>query len=204
MDFRKSLLMGTLACALAVFGVITYLREQTPVQIEATNLPTLGNKEAPVEVVLIEDFQCKNCKAFAKKLLAPLIQDYVEEGKVRFVLLPISFLPGSQVVANAILEVFHQNPSQCFLYLQDVLNQEDVKIDDLLRFAKRREGIDVEKLQTCIDLGCHRKELEQNFQHAQEIMGEQLRTPTLYINGAFGSTYSFEAVKYQIERILKP
>lgn len=206
MDKNKALLFATIIAAFAVFSTATLIqivRRASPIAIQTQGFPSIGKAAAPVEVVLIEDFQCKNCRSFSKKVLPKLQSKYVKEGKVRFVLVPVSFLTGSQAIANAVLEVYHQNPRQFFPYLKDVLIHEgEVKVSDLLRLANRVQGIDMEKLRSCIENGCHNQELEKNLGWAQRVMGSQFRTPALYVNGAAGSTYSFEAIQYQIDLIL--
>lgn len=203
MELRKALLAGTLALALSVFAVAVTIQtasRSTSISLQTEGFPMMGKSAAPVEVVLIEDFQCKNCRAFSKKILPKLQKEYVKEGKVRFTLVPVSFLSGSQSIANALMEVFHQNPSLFFTYLKEVLGFEgDIKIEDLLRIARRLNGVDLEKLEKCIRNQCHNRELQKNLSWALGVMGNQFRTPAIYINGAAGSTYSFEALQYQID-----
>lgn len=206
MEPKKALLTATLSVTLSVFCIVTLVqiwKSHSVISLETKGFPTVGERSAPVEVVLIEDFQCKNCRIFSQKVLPKLQKQYVSGGKVRFTLVPVSFLAGSQTIANALLEVYSQNPRHFFSYLKDILNQdEEIKASDLMRLAKRIKGINLERLQACIENGCHNKELERNLSWAQEIMGSQFRTPALYVNGAVGSTYSFEAIQYQIDLIL--
>lgn len=206
MERKKALLIGTLALAISIFSIAAVaqnLMRNTPVDIKTAGFPTAGRPSAPVEVVLIEDFQCKNCRSFTQKILPKLQKKYVKEGKIRFTLVPVSFLSGSQSIANALMEVYHQNPSQFFSYLKEILNHEgELSASDLSRLARRLNGIDLEKLEKCIQNQCHSQELHNNLIWAQGIMGSQFRTPALYVNGAAGSTFSFEAIQYQIDLLL--
>lgn len=203
MELKKKLLVGTLALAFSVFAIAATLQvvgRSRPLSLQTAGFPMMGKSAAPVEVVLIEDFQCKNCRAFSQKILPKLQKEYVKSGKVRFTLVPVSFLSGSQSIANALMEVFHQNKSLFFPYLKEVLNFEgDLKIEDLIRIARRLNGIDLERLEKCIRNQCHNHELQKNLSWALGVMGNQFRTPAIYINGAVGSTYSFEALQYQID-----
>jgi protein-disulfide isomerase len=207
MEGRKTLVWTTLATALLVFtGAVIHrmTQKETPLIIQTENFPSFGKSSAEVQVVLIEDFQCKNCRAFSKKVIPKLQAHYIKPGKVRFTLIPVSFLAGSQQVANAALEVYHQAPDQFFSYLNDLLGHEgELKRADLVRLARRIARIDLEKFQNCIEKGCHNQELEKNLDWARQRMGSQFRTPALFINGSAGSTYSFEAIQYQIEQIIE-
>jgi protein-disulfide isomerase len=204
---RKGLVVFTLMIAAIAFSGAVYFSRPSPpskASFHIEGVPMMGQAKAPIEVILIEDFQCRNCREFSQKIIPKLQAEYVRSGKVRFVLVPVSFLAGSQLVANATLEVFKQNPGQFFSYLKEILHYDgDIKTSDLIRLARRVGGIDLAKLQTCIEQGCHQQELAKNLAWAQGIMGAQFRTPALYINGAVGSTYSFEAIQYQIDQILR-
>lgn len=203
---KKTLIFSTIAAALVIFGlavVCHYSKPPVAVHVKATAFPTMGPASAPIEIVLIEDFQCRTCREFSQKIIPKIQAEYIQSGRARFVLVPVSFLSGSQMIANAALEVYKQSADRFFPYLKEILGYEGVvKKEDLLKIAQRVGGINVERLSACIDNGCHNRELDKNLNWAREIMGAQFRTPALYINGAPGSTYSFEAIQYQINHTL--
>ncbi|OGN56762.1 MAG: hypothetical protein A3D96_01760 [Chlamydiae bacterium RIFCSPHIGHO2_12_FULL_44_59] len=205
MEGKKSLALATFATIFFVFflaSAIHFAQPQRRLQLQSHFL-SFGNANAPVEVVLIEDFQCTNCRIFSKKLIPQLQKGFIDSGQVRLMIVPVAFLRGSQMVGNAACEIYRQNTQNFFPYLYSILEMEgEPKPADLLRFARRLRGIDLDKLQECIDRGCHSEELHKNLDWAQQFMGAQFRTPALYVNGDAGSTYSFEAVKHQIELIL--
>ncbi len=203
MEARTKLFISTLAATLLIFSaaVVSQTFKKSSSFVGRTiGFPSIGKTSAPIEVVLIEDFQCKNCRAFSKQIIPKIQEKYIKAGKVRFTLVPVSFLSGSQAIANAALEVHQQNPSKFFPFLKALLHHEgEIKSADLVRLARRMGGVDLAKLERCIENGCHNQELAKNLQWATAIMGSQFRTPALYINGEPGSTFSFEAVQYQIE-----
>jgi protein-disulfide isomerase len=205
---RSKLVFGSLALALIVFaGAIFSQMLQPGLPIYTASVKAkLSMGEAPLEIVLIEDFQCRNCMAFSQKAIPQIQKEYVKNGKVKFTLIPVSFLPGSQAVGNAILEVQRQAPSQVFAYLEKVLRQyeaDDLRPIDLVQIAGRLEGVDLAALQEAIVEERHTRALEKNFQWAKGVMGGRFRTPALYINGAPGSTFSYEAIQEQIEQVLR-
>jgi protein-disulfide isomerase len=204
MDEKKKLGFITLGIARLIFFVARLADVGGgSLSLNTRGFPSMGKGSAPIEVVLIEDFQCKNCLALSKKIIPKLQESYIRLGKVKFTLVPVSFLKGSQLVANAALEVKKQAPAQFFPFLSALFEYEgEVKREDILRMARRLHGVNLVKLERCMDLKCHSKELEQNLNWARNLMGARFRTPALYINGAVGSTYSYEAIEYQIEHIL--
>lgn len=204
MEAKKTLIWGTLAAALLILGGAVVFRENPkPLVVkESEGFLTMGKQGAPVEIVLIEDFQCRNCRVFSQKVLPKIRDEYVKTGKARFTLVPVSFLTGSHTIANAVLEVYRQKPAFFYEYLNEVLSHEsEVQVSDLVRIARRMGGINLAKLQQCVEMGCHKEELEENLKWARKVMGAQFKTPSLYINGDPGSTYSFEAIQYQINHV---
>jgi hypothetical protein len=204
----KTLIFGSLAAALAVFSaaIFSLSREKVnPVEAKQAKIAlSMGKQNSNLEIVLIEDFQCRNCMAFSQQVIPKIKDEYIKTGKAKFTLIPVSFLVGSQGIANAVMEVHRQAPDKVFSYLEAVLDHYeagDLKTADLVRLARRMGGIDLARLQHCIEMKCHRKELEENLDWARGIMGSRFRTPALYINGAPGSTFSFEAIQYQIDQL---
>lgn len=59
--------------------------EPSPVNISGA--PVLGKADAPVTLVEFTDYQCPFCKRHATGTLPQIIKDYVDTGKVKYVLL---------------------------------------------------------------------------------------------------------------------
>lgn len=205
MESKKLLVFSTLALSLFLFcGAATYelSRKTIPVVVGPKRGMTIGKPSAPLEIVLIEDFRCKKCRAFSEKIIPKIESVYVKPGKARLILIPISFLAGSQAISNAALEVYAQDPAKLLPFLKEISTlQGEIKKMDLVKMARRVGGIDLDRLIDCVEKGCHNQELGTNLDWARELMGLQFRTPALYINGAPGSTFSFEAIQYQIEQM---
>lgn len=206
---KQHLILATLGLSLAAFGsVIAWQSQQkTPkFQVNETIASLSMGRKAPIEIVLIEDFQCRNCMAFSHQVLPRIRSQYVEQGKASFTLIPVGFLAGNQTIANAVLEVKRQAPERLFSFLETVLDEYeggDLRPQDVIRLARRMGGIDLARLQRCMEQQCHKEELTRNLQWAQKLMGAKFKTPALYINGESGSTYSFEAIEYQIGEMNK-
>lgn len=206
MKRKKALVLVTVAAALCIFTAATVYQKMPrpmPVATSTDGFLSIGKSTAPVEIILIEDFRCRNCLKFSRNIIPKIQGEYVKNGRARFTLVPVSFLKGSQAMANATLEVYQQHSDRFLPYLQEILNENrELNMEDLVKIARRVGGIDLAKLQNCIEKGCHNKELESNLNWARNFMGLNFRTPALYINGAPGSTFSFEAIRYQVNQIL--
>lgn len=63
----------------------------------------LGNPDAPVTLVDYSDFSCPHCRDFAP-VVHGLIDDYVRDGKLRIVYVPVSFInPASEPASAAMI-----------------------------------------------------------------------------------------------------
>ena len=56
-----------------------------PVKISADNDPVIGNPDAPITIIEFSDFQCPFCARFHTQTLPLIIEEYIEQGKVKLV-----------------------------------------------------------------------------------------------------------------------
>lgn len=162
--------------------------------------PTVGNPSASVQLVLFEDLRCRNCRAFTQRISPKIEERYLHSGKVSYTIVPVAFLSGSKPLANAALEIYAQAPDRFLSYLQALATHPD---KDPLELATHLGGIDLERFSSCMKRGCHYAQIDKNLKWAEEWMGDDFGTPTLYVNGVAVSTSSFESVERVIERALK-
>jgi protein-disulfide isomerase len=208
MKQRKTLILATLVLAFSLFlgaALLQTLRKPSTEALEQAGVTRIGNPSAPVEVIVIEDLLCKNCRQFSLEILPKIQSEFVEKGKVRITLVPVAFLKGSKIVANAAMQVYRSHPDKFFSFVQEAIKNSQegaVKPTEIIRIATRIGGIDLEKLQLSMDRGIFNKVLDQNLEWARNLMGPAFRTPAIYINGAPGSTFSYLAVRDQIVQTL--
>ena len=75
----------TLLEALATRNVRKSPPHFKPADIAIDGSPVLGNADAPVTIVEFTDYQCPYCRRHANGTFAQIKKDYVETGKVRYV-----------------------------------------------------------------------------------------------------------------------
>jgi protein-disulfide isomerase len=56
-----------------------------PVDASIEGSPVMGNADAPVTMIEFTDFQCPFCRRYSNGTFPQIIKDYVETGKVRYV-----------------------------------------------------------------------------------------------------------------------
>ena len=83
MNMKKTLVLSTAAIGLAVllFGAVyESFQDSKPIVLETVGFPSIGNRTAKVEVVVIEDFLCSNCKEFTQHVFPQIQTRYIEPG----------------------------------------------------------------------------------------------------------------------------
>ena len=56
-----------------------------PVKISEDNDPIIGNPDAPITIIEFSDFQCPFCARFHVQTLPLLLEEYIDQGKVKLV-----------------------------------------------------------------------------------------------------------------------
>lgn len=205
MELRKILVLVTLFFGMSwmfALGIYHAVTLPTPVVIDTTNQPSIGEKEAPVEFVLFEDFQCYSCQLFSQTIFPLIKLYYVDSGKARFVQIPLAFMKNSKILGNAALAVNEISPDKYFEFADKIFKMNDPSPEKLLTIAKEVGGIDLDDLEKAMESRAFYDQLDQNETMAEDIMGNSFATPSLYIDGIKTSTKSFEAIEARFERIV--
>lgn len=169
----------------AIGGAATQGSPPSPSDL-AGDAPFLGSPKAPVTVVEFADFQCPFCGRFFQTVEAPLIDQYVKTGKVRFVYRNFAFLgPESGDAAAAAACAGEQGK---FWEYHDYLfghqqgeNEGAFAKANLKKFARAVAGIDGAKFDPCLDQGRY-----MNAVTADTAAGKTYGvtgTPATFING---------------------
>lgn len=130
----------------------------TPTSVQVKLLeadPVKGDPKAKVTVTEFADFQCPFCGRFHTDAYLPIVKDYVDTGKVKFVYKQLAILgKESTDAANASLCAKEQNKFwEYFDYLythQQGENQGAFSPDNLKKFAAEL-GLNISQFNTCLD-----------------------------------------------------
>lgn len=162
-----------------------------------------GLDTAPVTIIEYSDFQCGACGIFAKSM-EPLLDEYIEAGKVRFVYKDFAFLgPESQWAAEAAKCAAEQN--RFWEYHDKLFGSQGLVTfskPNLKRFA-RELGLNTQAFEECLDSGRYAEAVRQETKEG-EARGVN-STPTFFINGRElkGVPRSFAVLRNIIEEELK-
>ncbi len=213
----RILIWVTLVTLLVVVALTLQLHKKAPppaIPIEVHG-PTIGYEHATVHVVLFEEPKCVNCEKFNDLIFPKLKQEYIDTNKVKYTLVPLSFIHGSMPAAVALLCVYNENPLYpnaplFFEYLDYMYEQKPDEHADwatlptLLSFAKGTSpAINPKQLATCIEKETYRVRIEKNNAYARKLMGGVIGTPALYVNGIPVQDLSYSAIKGLIDHELE-
>lgn len=156
-------------------------RPPTPKTASAAtkNRPTLGNPNAKITVVEFTDYQCPFCYRFEKTTFKQLKKNYIDNGKVRWVVLdmPLSFHKDAMLASLAAHCAAEQDK---FWELRELLfqNQKKLKPEHIASYAKQ-VNLETEAFNQCINSNRYDEDIKRDIAQAekQRISG----TPTFVI-----------------------
>ena len=170
----------------------------------------LGDANAVVTVVEFTDYQCPYCRRFMQNTYPRLKKEYIDTGKVRWVVrdLPLGFHKQARLAATAVHCAGAQNKLWEF---RDLLyhNQTELMPKHLEQYAAQ-VGIDTAAFNRCLNSDSYQAEIDKDAEAAakEQITG----TPTFVIGKLNNNTVSGKRVvgaqsyvifRNEIERLLK-
>jgi protein-disulfide isomerase len=152
---------------------------------EIGNAVVLGDKDAPVTLVVFGDFQCSYCVKFFNDAEQLIRKNYVDSGKVKMVHKDLSFL-GQASVDAAMAAKCSKDQSKYWEY-HDALYETSGEGGSLNRatFEKIASnlGMNAKKFLDCYDSKKYADEIREDSEEASRVM-PQISTPTIFVNGA--------------------
>ncbi len=198
------LVIGTLIAAVLIALAIFAVRGQSSgaagtdqtVTFDLASLPYAGQEDAPVSVVIVEDFKCPVCKRFEEEIAPELSTKYVDSGKAKVYSLVWPFLAetvglsvdDSKLAAQAARCVYAQGGNSAFNAFKAILfrAQGDERTvwatkERLKELATNVEGLNQARFATCLDNDETAAQVEAGEQQAERAGVNH--TPTVYVNG---------------------
>ncbi|MBS2025862.1 MAG: thioredoxin domain-containing protein, partial [Deltaproteobacteria bacterium] len=149
-----------------------------PVKVDVGNSPVLGDKNAPVTIVVWSDFQCPYCGR-AEPTLAQIRQEYGKKVKFVWKNQPLSFHPNAMPAAEAAMAASDQGK---FWEFHDKLfaNQQSLSPDFYEKVAGE-VGLDISKWKATMASGKYKPAIQADMQQGSAVGAGG--TPTFFING---------------------
>lgn len=154
--------------------------EEQRINIAVGDDPTLGSPQAPITIIEFSDFECAFCAEFATNT-KPLLDEYIENGTVRFVFkdFPLSIHAKAPQLAKAAGCAQEQDK---FWEYHDLLyeNMDEHELSHLDSYANQT-GLNMTEFETCFRSDVRSNEVENDLMQGREF-GVQ-GTPTFFFNG---------------------
>jgi protein-disulfide isomerase len=148
---------------------------------DLSNEPFLGDEDAPVEIIIFDDFQCPFCARFEVQSFKQIKEYYIDTGKVKFIYMhfPLGFHPLAGPAAEA-TECANDQGKFWELHGKIFANQGSINKENLVKWAEEI-GLNMEDFNTCFESGKYteRVKAEMEIGRLAGIQG----TPSFLING---------------------
>ena len=167
--------------------------------------PTLGDPDAPVKMILFENFLCGHCKAFEEDAFAQLKRDYIDTGKVEAYYVNLAWGETDAFDAGLAGEcAYRQNEAAFWPYKTALFRAQGAEgetwatVDTLVRVAEENvPELDAADLRTCITEKRYENEVERDLELA-DYVGVQ-GTPSIVVGDEGFQNPSFAALGAAID-----
>lgn len=165
--------------------------------IETKGQPMLGQEDAPVTLVVFEDFSCSHCRHFNEDELPKIEREFIDTGKAKLYFVNFAFLgANSRAAALASECVYKQSPAGFWDYEKILMRSQGKDIYDtesLVELASTYvSGIDSAALSQCIEKEETADVLDADIAMARAVGVDS--TPVVVVNGTFAQNYSYDIV----------
>lgn len=212
--FQLSLIVTLTPCFLFSHSTDVVQNQLSNKELNQMGRPTIGSENSKVHVIVFEEPKCPNCKVYSTLIFPLLKKNYIDKNQVRYTFVPISFIPGSITAAEAWLCIFEQdstpNKERFNKFIETTFsNQPSEEIDwandrTLIELAKEANlQIDLVQIENCLKKHTYRALIEKNTDYGMELMGGDLDTPTVLINGKPVTQITYQEISRAIDKELK-
>ena len=180
---------------------------QVPALTEAggyEDQPTLGDEDAPVKIILFENFLCEHCKAFEEDAFTSLKREYIDTGKVQAFYVNLAW--GEEDAFNAGLAgecAYRQDEAAFWPYKTALFRAQGgegetwATVETLVRVAEESvPELDGADLRACITEKRYQSEVERDIELG-DYVGVQ-GTPSIIVNDEGFQNPSFQTLRTAI------
>ncbi len=147
-----------------------------PMKISADNDPVIGNPDAPITIIEFTDFQCPFCARFHTQTLPLILEEYIDQGKVKLVVrdFPIQSIHPNAVPASVASECANEQGKakemhDMLFYNQNQWSKQETA-DALSMFSQFATEIqlDQETFDSCLISGKYIEEIEKDLNDGRD------------------------------------
>jgi protein-disulfide isomerase len=187
---RRVLILATLVVAALALAAVFVLpgvgggASAETSQFALDQQPRKGSADAPIDVVVFEDFLCPHCATFAETVAPRIERDYVDAGQVAYYVKNFVVIgPESERIAS-VAECVADQGHDAYWAFEQVAYRSQAGLDRATAIDLARQyvpGLDGDALDTCLAEGRGLEAVRADVARAQAL---GLRgTPTVFVDG---------------------
>lgn len=206
MNPQRLTLVTVVVAVLVVAGILIVPRLGTPeaADLDVAGQPAIGAADAPVTMVVFEDFRCPGCQAFELNVMPGIRRDYVDDGRVRVVYMNLPVLgPASEYVAR-VGECVYAQSNDAFWEMKTPLYRAQTELADERRALELAltyaPGVDAAQVDACMADPVSLEAVRADSATAAAL--ELRSTPSVVVNGVAVASPSADAVRAAIDAAL--
>jgi len=149
--------------------------------VDVGGLPYQGKADAPVTMLEFSDYQCPYCASFARKVMPTLKKEYIDTGKLKYVLREF---PAEKIHANAMnasMAALCAGDQDKYWEMHTLMfeNQGQLGVEYLKKFGETI-GLDKDSFNECLDSKKYLDQISEGFASSRKKFGISV-TPTLIL-----------------------
>lgn len=193
----------TAAILLAAAAIVTTLWLTRPREIPLTGMPsfdgqpTLGSPDAPVTLILLENFMCEHCKAFEADVFPAIKRDFIDTGQVQARYVNLAWGEEAATLSGLAGECAYQQNNNAFWDYKTKLYETQRQWQtaaELSEVAGGVAGLNADALESCISERQTQSDVENDLNLANTLGVSG--TPSVIVGNQ-----GFEAPDYETLRI---
>lgn len=183
-------------------------RQSVELPVAAKGGLAFGDPGAATTIVMFTDIECPFCKRFHQDTYPSLKKDYIDTGKVRFVIrhFPLVFHPYADRAARAVVCARAESDEKARSLYELLIAVEKFETGSI-KAAAKKAGLDTDDLQTCMESWNSRETVDKDAEigFAAKVSG----TPSFLIIGPTGVTkavtgaYPFDTFEKALKDVQK-
>lgn len=142
-------------------------------KIDTDDQPKLGSDDAPVKMVIYEDFQCPFCERFENGAMPQVVNNYVEPGDVQVIWkdFPLQRIhPWATSAAETMECVYRQDEEAFWSVKQKVFDNQKTldknNVEDRVISWASEEGVSTNAVRSCLENGNPQESVKADMQEA--------------------------------------
>lgn len=162
--------------------------------------PTLGEPDAPVKLILFENFMCDHCRAFETDVFPQLKREYIDTGEVQAIYVNLAWGEEEAELAALAGECAYRQSETAFWDFKGQLYQAQGRwqtVADLEALAEAVPELDSAELRQCTRQAETQSEVDRDLALADYVGVSG--TPSLVIGNQGYEAPSFETLQAAIE-----